>query len=60
MYSCGSTTFNSIPIKCITGTNGVEIIDFSKNSNSKGYFVSNADKLIPELKNINAVVQKSN
>jgi hypothetical protein len=43
------------------GNNRVEITDFSKNSNSKkGYFVSNADKLIPELKNINAVIQKSN
>ena len=47
MYSCGSDNFNNIPVKCITGTNGIEIIDFSKNSNTiKGYFVSNADKLV--------------
>jgi hypothetical protein len=52
MYSCGSTTFNSVPIKCITGTNGVGIIDFSKNSDSiKGYFASNADKLVDSWNN---------
>jgi predicted phosphodiesterase len=47
MYSCSSTSFNNIPVKCITGTNGIEIMDFSKSSNTiKGYFVSNADKLV--------------
>jgi predicted phosphodiesterase len=52
MYSCGSTSFNNIPVKCITGTNGIEIIDFSTNSNAiKGYFVSNADKLIDSWSN---------
>ena len=52
MYSCGSTDFNNIPIKCIKGTNGVEIIDFSRKSNSiKGYFISNEDKLIDSWNN---------
>lgn len=52
MYSCGSTDFNNIPIKCITEINGVGIVDFSRNSNSiKGYFVSNADKLIDSWNN---------
>ena len=47
MYGCDSTTFNNIPVKCITGTNGIEVIDLGLTSKSvKGYFVSNADKLI--------------
>lgn len=52
MYSCGSTSFNNIPVKCITGTNGIEIIDFTKNSGTiKGYFVSNDDKIVDSWSN---------
>jgi hypothetical protein len=52
MYSCGSSSFNNLPVKCITGTNGIEIIDLSTNSNTiKGYFVSNEDKLIDSWSN---------
>ena len=52
MYSCDSSSFNDIPIKCITGTNGIEIIDFSINSDTiKGYFVSNDNKLVDSWSN---------
>lgn len=52
MYGCGSSSFIDHPIKCITGTNGIEVIDFSINSNTiKGYFISNADTLIDSWSN---------
>jgi predicted phosphodiesterase len=52
MYGCGSNSFIDHPMKCITGTNGIEIIDFSINSNTiKGYFISNADTLIDSWSN---------
>ena len=42
MYDCGNNN-----IKCITGTNGVVFIDLDlTQKNLKGYFVSNADKLV--------------
>lgn len=50
MYDCDSSSFNSVPFKCITGTNGITVLDFQiADPNIKkinGYFVSNADKLV--------------
>jgi len=52
MYGCGSNSFNDHPIKCITGTNGIEIIDFSLSSNKiKGYFISNEEILVHSWSN---------
>ena len=49
MYGCDSSSFNSVTFKCITGTNGIVIIDFQidgKANKINGYYVSNADKLV--------------
>jgi predicted phosphodiesterase len=48
MYDCDSSTFGNFNVKCITGTNGITIIDFQIDGQTKinGYFVSNADKLV--------------
>lgn len=48
MYPCSSSSFNNVPMKCKTGTNGIEIVDFpiDRQGSIKGYFVSNADKLV--------------
>ena len=48
MYDCDSSTFNSVNMNCITGTNGITFVDFPINQqgNEKIYFVNNADKLV--------------
>lgn len=50
MYDCDSSTFNSVTVKCITGTNGIAVVDLDLTKKSlKGYFVSNADTRIHEF-----------
>ena len=51
MYPCNSKTDqNGVPALCITGTNGVTILDFKIDDphvkQIKGYFISNNDKIV--------------
>lgn len=55
MYSCDSNSFNGHPMRCITGTNGITVLDLQiDNPNVKrinGYFISNNDKLVDKFVN---------
>jgi len=55
MYPCSSNNFNGNPMRCLTGTNGITVLDLQiDNPDVKrinGYFVSNADKLVDKFVN---------